>query len=356
MGHRGYLWSRPAGMDLQLVHTLFGALAGDRTTILYSGRFHDDLSPALIAMGREVRHQDDERAIGGRLSFVLVEAFQNIIRHGVGSDAGRPLLMLRSRGGAHEVVAMNTMAEGGLADLEQRLARLRGLDRAQLKDLFLRSLARTERTERGGAGLGLIEMARRSGHGLRHRLSPMDGGRAHFTLQVQVGGEAVGFSNEAQLDILYRIVTVEGLLLLCMGRIAPGMQDAMRPLLGLDLDPGRRGGVDLGRAFLAGMSFLQVQDDARPMFAVFRRPEGIGVVLALHLDNAAADALQALVHELEGLSPTEKQRRYRDLLLGRSPDEHGGLTGLLELARLGHVPISMERSHEDGLVVLRVMV
>ncbi len=349
-------------MDVNTVRTLYGALAGDRFAFLLSGRFHDDLSPALIALGKEVPQDINDRVTRGRLSFVLVEAFQNIIRHGtapqkVQLDTEQPMLLLRDNGDGHEVVSMNPLDEAERGGLEQQLLRLRGKDMAQLKELFLRGLERTGHTDRGGAGLGLIEMARRSGHALRHRFVPTRAGRAMFTLQVQVGGRKDILTSAEVLDEVHAAMVQGKVLLLCMGHMGPGIQEAMRPLFGKGLHDTELMRPGLERAYLAAMEYLQLHQALSPMLALVRTPDGQALVLAWRSNPAGARALATVLQDLEGASPAELHTRYRDLLLGRGARPDAGQLALLELARLGQSPLRLQQLTADGgtLVLLQVL-
>jgi hypothetical protein len=226
-------------MDAALLHTLYDAFAGDRLAFLYSGSFPDAHTARLIELGEEaVGESAPDRSLRARSAFLVVELYQNIIRHRASLSidlqdrAGRSLFLLRSNAHGQEVTSMNPIPKRERALLEQQLNALEGMDAEALKERFLDSLQRGSRTMRGGAGLGLIEMARRSGRPLRHRMTGIDRDHLLFTLQVRLeehlGGPA---SSDRLLDLLHTATAANGLVLACKGLFNATVIEAVLQLI-----------------------------------------------------------------------------------------------------------------------------
>ena len=159
--------------NAQLIQ-LFEALAHEQLAVLYSGRFLDEHTANLITLGEEaVGGADAGKALRSRTAFVMVEAYQNVLRHRAqpqpGGVADHSTFMFLHHPPGTGVVTVNAVSPAEVPALQSALQRLHGLGLDELKRLFLRSLQGGERTERGGAGLGLIEMARRTGNARRRR-------------------------------------------------------------------------------------------------------------------------------------------------------------------------------------------
>lgn len=221
-------------MDAALLHTLYDAFSGDRIAFLYSGSFHDTHTPRLIALGEEaVGDDEDGRTVRGRVVFVLVEAYQNIVRHRampppeVAQKAGRSLFLLRDGGQRHEVTTMNPVTEADARAIHDRLDGLHGLDQEELKARFIQSLQRGARTERGGAGLGFIEMARRSGDPLHHDMADIHAGYKLFTLQVTLGRPGMPRTRQEVLQWLHKTTSEADLLLAFKGPVHQGMHEVL---------------------------------------------------------------------------------------------------------------------------------
>ncbi len=352
-------------MDLANVLTLYEALAGDRPGFLFSGQFNDEHTARLITLGEEVLEREDaQRNLRGRLAFVVVEAYQNIIRHRARlpeereQREGRCMFVLRSTGPGHEVIAINPILAAEEAKLIATMERIKGVDLKGLKDMFLDGLRNQQRTERGGAGLGLIEMTRRSGHSLMHRLQELDPAHRLFTLQALVGATDEDLMSADNVKEMHRIVGQENIILFCKGRMTPGMRASLLPLI----EPGggeRVAATDLRKqAWLAAWEFLDVisTTGGAPLMMLSQNDEGYVIVVGAAMNSADADRITAEVEAMNALSPGDLRTLYRDALLGRGEGPEKPRAGLLELARRSATPLQVSRSATGDRFLLLVEV
>lgn len=251
-------------MDAAPLYSLYDAFAGDRHTFLYCGQFLDAHTARLITLGEAVvGEKETDRSLRARLAFVLVEAYQNVIRHrppsasaGV-SDGSGCMLLLRSAPGLNEVTTMNPVLRSDVQALVNDLEGLGTLDRDQLKSRYLATLQREGRTRRGGAGLGLIEMARRSGNALRHGFTGIDAEHQRFTLSLDIDPASVGSSTAVELRRWYSQSRQAGLTLLCKGLDHLAVEASLLRIIEQETadDPGTAGrSVALAQA---GLEFLR---------------------------------------------------------------------------------------------------
>lgn len=334
-------------MDPAHVLALYERFAGDRSTFLYGGAFLDEHTARLINMQEE--HLESEgatRLTRGKLTFVLVEAYQNIVRHRVKdasmlNGAGRGLFLLRSAGTSHEVTAMNAVAGAEVEALRRALDRLSGLDLGEMKRLFLRGLQNEARTERGGAGLGLVEMARRSGNPLRHTFATIDDLHQLFALQVLVGPDD-GWLSAASLPVdLHQIMLEDRILLLHRGALPAVVQENLIRMIERDMSELQAGPSRADQAFLLMMGAvadLGVAGEG-PLVMVAQGTGHATITLAAPLASTTATRVEKALQVVMSMDGPELQRRYRDTLLGRA-DGVGGLElGLMDLARRSIGPL-----------------
>ena len=349
-------------MDPSPAHIPAGAFQGDSTVFLYSGRFHDGQTPHLITLGEEVLERDAPGA-GGRnkLAFIMVEAFQNILRHrSTDADGPRSLFLVRSRPGRRSVAAVNPMVPGEEGGLEELLQRIGSADAAGLKRMFLERLGDSARNPRGGAGLGLIEMARRSGHKLRHRIVQRTDGTALFHLEV-VLGEVEGEGEEEALDALqrlYEVVERQRIVLHFRQPGAPAILEAVLKVLADDLDEQGRGDARR-QAFLAGTDLLRQLCDRGPGRLNGLQLQRLNGDLQLELDCELIDEvsgrLATEVAELNAMDTLAVRQRYRRAMLGEAQGSEPHDYALLDLVRLAQGPLAlMAGEGSDGMAHVRL--
>lgn len=334
-------------MDPAHALTLYERFAGDRLTFLYSGAFLDAHSARLIDLQEQhLEREGASRGIRGKLAFVLVEAYQNIVRHRVKDDPvaagqGRSLFLLRCGVDAHEVTAINAVPRSEVGALEVALERLSGLDMGEMKRIFLRGLQNEVRTERGGAGLGLVEMARRSGNPLRHTFTAVDGAHELFGLQVLVG-DTGGWLSEGALPVdLHHTVAENGIMLMHRGALHAVAQENLLRMIEQDLSDGVAGASRTAQAFLLMMGMVADLGTGGegPMVAVSNRTGHSTVTLAAPIDPRSEAHVHHTLAQVLSLDGPALQRRYRDILLGRSGGGSGLELGLIDLSRRSVGPL-----------------
>jgi len=128
----------------------------------------------------------DPGTLRKRLVNVLVEAMENVHHHvDLLHRSSTFVLLLRTNAG-YRLVLGNTLPVTTAALLLHRVEMLNEMDPEGLKVHYLALLANAGRTERGGAGLGLVTMARRCNRPLLARTYPIDRETAFFCLELNV--------------------------------------------------------------------------------------------------------------------------------------------------------------------------
>ncbi|MFN8351182.1 MAG: SiaB family protein kinase [Flavobacteriales bacterium] len=334
-------------MGPHVARSLFDAFRADRAAFLYSGQFHDDHTARLIALGEAAMEGVGARAaVRGRLAFIMVEAYQNIVRHRVPLPPqlevgqGRSLFILRCGEQAQQVVAMNPVRRSDVPALREALHRLNGLDADQLKKMFLGGLRNEQSSARRGAGLGLIEMARRSGSDLGYMLRGLGPEHELFILAVRMGERSVPYEGIlAEGAALHGTVVQQDLLVLHTGERTPSVDEALVRIVQHDerADPARAALFE--RLFLAASDGLRAVPGAgRWFFALARTGGHHQFTMGRLMPPEQAAELQRAVQELGRCDRVEVERRFRQALLRPRPDAAG--TAVLELARAVVEPLS----------------
>jgi len=292
-------------MDTAPLYPLYDAFAGDRHTFLYSGQFLDAHTARFITLGEgAVGNAEADKPLRARLAFVLVEAYQNVIRHrptlapDIAAGGGRSLFLLRNAAGLNEVSTMNPVLRSEADALVADLEGLGALDTGQLKTRYLETLQQEGRTRRGGAGLGLIEMARRSGNTLRHGLSPIDAEHLLFTLCIDVEAAHGSSSTIRDLQQWHRLVVEAGVVLYCKGLHNAVVQASLMRILEQETADDA---TIAGNAVLLARNGLDVVQQlggspANSTLALVYNAHGPTLIFAVVLPAAAAEKGLALIN------------------------------------------------------------
>lgn len=309
-------------MDIQFAHSLIEALREDRCIFGYSGFFPDEHSPRLIELGEAVLNGwEGTVPVKGRLGYVMVEAYQNIVRHRArplsmpDRGEGQSMFLLRCHATGQQVFACNLVTRSQALKLDKDLADLQGRDNTELKELYLEGIQRTSKPGTRGAGLGLIEMVRRTGGGASWTFNPIEDGHDLFAISLDVG--ATDGADVLQLDgPLHRLVLEHRVLLFHVGIWTTEIEHV---LMGLALNEGpAEGGEDLLKRSDRLKRTVEVVrstlDLAAPVLFVLHGGDRTIFSMGGMIDRRAVGKLLARLSDVEGTLRVEDRPKGEKVL------------------------------------------
>jgi Family of unknown function (DUF6272) len=170
----------------------FTALPGETTMLSYKGSAEDVIPDSVYTeLETKLDNSEDSKSRKKRFFYVAVECLQNIIRHQESQGNGTPdkhdvLVMAFAAPGDHyRIVTGNIITAANATSLKMQLDQLKNLSAEELHTLYLNKLSDSTFSEKGGAGLGLIEIARKSENNLHYTFKE-EGNNSFFSLEVTV--------------------------------------------------------------------------------------------------------------------------------------------------------------------------
>ena len=169
-------------------------LSRQKLLICFSGPFSHSV---IEELGKAVRnHLENERIEKSAIMDVFsvyVEQAQNVRNYTASREAlGRPIpansgIVVIGKDGDHYVVSSGNLVEADdVPGLSAMLEKLRGLDKAGLKAVYKEQSRKPREPGASGAGLGLIDMARKATRPLEYSLRAVDDAYYFFSLEVQL--------------------------------------------------------------------------------------------------------------------------------------------------------------------------
>ena len=160
--------------------------------ICFNGAFaHSIIEEIGNALRRYLQEQEEQKSAALDVFAVYIEQAQNIraylARKQFRDPAEANAIIVIARKGERYVVSSGNIVEAGdQAGLAARLEEVRAADAGVLKQMFRQRLRSEDRNPGGGAGMGLIEVARRCAEPLQYAFHPLDAGHSFFTLTAVV--------------------------------------------------------------------------------------------------------------------------------------------------------------------------
>lgn len=130
---------------------------------------------------------------------ILVECLQNVYHHMESlRDAGLAVLndpiqqqertaifiIAKGEANSYRIITGNFILNNKASDLQSKLDKISAMNTEELRAYYLETLSTTELSDKGGAGLGMIDIARKSGHKMDYHFHKVSDHYSFFSLAV----------------------------------------------------------------------------------------------------------------------------------------------------------------------------
>lgn len=158
------------------------------TLLSYIGPVDSSGMEGLLALAEKSSAASGGRTMMKRIGNVLIECLQNVMRHGLIEEDGftQLYLTLESTPLGFQVQCGNMVDTEMRDHLSSRLAEINGMEEDTLRKTYIETLCNGELSEKGGAGLGLLSLAKKASGPVDYRFDSQNDGRELFTLIVTV--------------------------------------------------------------------------------------------------------------------------------------------------------------------------
>jgi len=180
--------------------------------LIYNGIFSDAITSKILKLYEsDIESHGESTKIKKRVIFLLAECFQNIIRHGSQSmddpfnTLDRGFFLAWNYSGKYFLVSGNSIDNKNVDRLKSQLEQVNKLEKDELDALHKQIISEGELSTKGGAGLGLIEMVRKSGQKLLFRFEKFNNDFSLFYNQVVLKSEIEGSIANENIGIYFAI-------------------------------------------------------------------------------------------------------------------------------------------------------
>jgi hypothetical protein len=136
---------------------------------------------------------EEDRKTRKKVYNVLVECLQNLCNHidstdfeVTGYDSKTALLIIETDMKGYSVVTGNYVPKDKVEGLKTRIDEINSISKDELRELYKRTLNNGQFSEKGGGGLGFIDIARKSGQKLKYTFQKVNSEIEFFSLQIDI--------------------------------------------------------------------------------------------------------------------------------------------------------------------------
>lgn len=177
---------------MKYVYDLHRSMREQNLILVYEGEFTQEITKSVLAMAeRNMDSMGEESTTKRKVFNVMVECLQNVVKHGEsykvedGYDYNA-VFMIGKNGTDYIIASGNPLFNKDIEGLREKLDTVNSLDKDGLKQLYKDIIKNTSISEKGGAGLGFVDMARKSGQKLEYDFVQMDDERSFFSLKTTI--------------------------------------------------------------------------------------------------------------------------------------------------------------------------
>ena len=168
----------------------------------FKGDITDDLMGSILQiMESRMNDKNEEPKLKKKVYNVLVECLQNLYHHidkadtSVGIKTARSAIFMIGFGdNGYSIYTGNYIKTQKVFDFRGKLDKINSLKQDELKSYYKEMLNNEQMSEKGGAGLGMIDIARKTGEKLKYDFYELNDGYSFFSLNIKV----VSHSNSEQ--------------------------------------------------------------------------------------------------------------------------------------------------------------
>ena len=169
---------------LEFVYNFYQTMKNNEISLIYEGEITHAITKAFTSLAEQNMEQEDEQgSVQKKVFHVMVEFLQNIGKHaGDGARPGRGIFMVSKGESEYNVTTGNVIENGKIEGLQKTLEHINSLGKPELKALFKKQIREGRLSDKGGAGLGFIDIAKKTGHPLNFRFLPINEEVSFFML------------------------------------------------------------------------------------------------------------------------------------------------------------------------------
>ncbi|MDX9770903.1 MAG: SiaB family protein kinase [Tenuifilaceae bacterium] len=321
-------------MNVEFTTDLLKSLESDDLVFAYSGVISDTITHKIIELTQSnIDSAGNFVRFKNKISFLMAECYQNVARHSkysvdvqLNSDL-RGAFYVRSFGNRFHIASANAVSIEFIETIKEKLDKVNSLSAEELRLLQKQVLAQGKLSERGGAGLGIIEMARRTGQKILYEFEPIGDNLALFFLQLNIvnSDDQVAVDHDYSLEhmkSLYRKMQQNNLLVIHKGdfsenSVLPIIHMIEKNILRLnEVKHNKQKLYNISVELLQNISMHAARKNGvnEALFTLKKSEDGFIIGTSNYIDQVQVDPLKDSLNEIYLLTKSELNSLYREKL------------------------------------------
>jgi hypothetical protein len=183
-------------MDKELdLYTFYDSMEKSNILLSFKGEITSDLLTSILQIIESKLDNFEEKSKTRKKVYnVLVECLQNLYHHvdeispekNVEATTRSAIFMIGKDKEKYNILTGNFILTNNIAKLTERMDKINSLSLDELKSLYREILNNDQFSDKGGGGLGLVDIARRTGQPLGYSFKEVGGDYSFFTMSIKI--------------------------------------------------------------------------------------------------------------------------------------------------------------------------
>lgn len=155
----------------------------------------DLLSSVFQIMETKMDNLNENPKLKRKVYHILVEILQNLYHHldEISADDGdrnkSAIFTIGKKDDDYFIVTGNFIINENIIGFKKRLDEVNSLSKEELKEFYKKTLNNGQMSKKGGGGLGMIDIARKTGEKLDYNFLEIDNKVSFFTLNIKISNQ-----------------------------------------------------------------------------------------------------------------------------------------------------------------------
>jgi hypothetical protein len=179
---------------MKYIYEIQKIMSSKNLMLVYEGEFTQEITKSVLSMTeRNLESVGEESSIKRKVFNVMVECLQNICKHADTFEASKEekgaVFMIGREDGNYVITSGNFIMNDQITGLKGKLDHINSLDKEGLKGYYKELIKSSELSDKGGAGLGFVDIARKSGHKLEFDFEKVNEDYSFFSFKTKISKE-----------------------------------------------------------------------------------------------------------------------------------------------------------------------
>lgn len=171
------------------ISDIYNMMSDQKIILTYLGDITPDITNALLkAIKNDNSKFEEEVAVKKKVYKIIVECLENICRHSekVEKKLSQSIFLLGRDENNYYIITGNYILGNQVDSIKTVLEQVNSMNKDQIKEKYREILSEGKISEKGGAGLGIIDIAMKSDNKIEYEFVPVENNISFYIFKVSV--------------------------------------------------------------------------------------------------------------------------------------------------------------------------